>query len=122
MKNDDFWVENMTTVQVRVFKFLVDEFELCEAVINEFSGLPPQHLWTIREDCISIECDESMADIHSSTIRGKTAASVVDIISSMLPPEWKRKTPPEVEAMFPELKAGSMCRKPAEYEHVKKAV
>ena len=76
--------------------FLADEFGLSESKLYSLAPLP---LWRLREDCIEIECDEAMIDTNSSTVRGDVAASIVDVISSILPNEWKRKTLSEVEAM-----------------------
>ena len=77
--------------------FLANEFGLNE---SQLYNLTPLHLWKLREDCIEIECDEAEINIDSNTERGKSAAGVVDIISSVLPKEWKRKTPQEVETMY----------------------
>jgi hypothetical protein len=79
-------------------KFLDEEFGVLE---SQLYGLEPLPLWRLREDCIGIECDEAEEYPESVTERGNLAASIVDLVSSLLPKEWKRKTPPEVEAMYP---------------------
>jgi len=85
---------NLTDVQ---HMFLSDEFGLNESQLH---NLTPLRLWKLREDCIGIECDEAMIDTNTTTERGNVAASLVDILSSILPKDWKRKTPQEVEAMY----------------------
>ncbi|MCL2203043.1 MAG: hypothetical protein FWB88_03785 [Defluviitaleaceae bacterium] len=90
---------NLSNIQRR---FINDEFGLSEA---QFYGLSPLPLWKLREDCIDIECCEAMLDTNAATERGNVAASVVDILSSILPKEWKQKTPPEVEALYPGIMA-----------------
>jgi len=80
-------------------KFLDKEFGMRE---SQLYGLAPLHLWRLREDCIGIECDEAEEYPESVTERGNSAASIVDLVSSLLPKEWRRKTPPEVEAMYPD--------------------
>ena len=94
---------NLTEVQLQ---FLTDEFGVNVTQFHEFK---PLHLWQLREECIGIECDEAESSSNSPTERGNLAASIVDVVSSLLPKEWKRKTPPEVEAMYAdELATGSI--------------
>ena len=52
-------------------------------------------LWKLREDLIELECDEDLEDQQRDE-----AAYLVDYISKLLPEDWRRKTPPEVEAML----------------------
>jgi hypothetical protein len=69
-------------------EFISDEFGLYE---SKLCNLSPLLLWKLREDCIDIECNEAMLDTNATTERGNMAASVVDVLSAILPKEWGRK-------------------------------
>ena len=75
--------------------FLLNEFGICE---SRFFELAPLKLWMLREDCIEVECDEALVNMDEVTHRGSLAASVVDIVSSILPMEWQCKTPQQVQS------------------------
>ena len=76
--------------------FLQKEFSIID---TDLIKMRPLSLWKLREACIQIECDEAMLDKTATTERGDMAAGLVNILSSLLPAEWKRLTPSEVEAM-----------------------
>lgn len=88
--------------------FLLDEFGINE---SHFFKLTPLNLWRLREDCIEIECDEAMIDINEVTFRGNLAASVVDIVSALLPLEWRSKTPMQIQLESVDEKEESMTYK-----------
>ena len=57
--------------------------------------MSPLELWKLREDLIELECDDDLDGNQRDD-----AAHLVDYISKLLPEDWRRKTPPEVEAML----------------------
>ena len=52
-----------------------------------------------------------MIDTDGVTSRGNLAASVVDIVSALLPSEWRSKSPMQVQSESVDEKAESMTYK-----------
>ena len=73
--------------------FLLQEFGLN---ISDLKALDPIQLWLLREDVEDIECDEAEKGVSE---RGLAAADLGDLLSSLLPVEWRLVTPHEVDAM-----------------------
>ena len=60
-------------------------------------SLSPLEMWKLREQFIDYECDD---DANNEQI--DIAASLVDYMSSVIPDDWRLKTPPEVAALYSE--------------------
>ena len=81
------------TITDKQILFLHNEFG-----IDNFNPaqMSPLDMWRLREHLIDYECGDD-ADDEQIDI----AANLVDYISSIIPDDWRRKTPLEVAAMHP---------------------